>query len=91
MNEEQKKQAKEAHTKLAAWLEGVGVPANWAKVGAGLIIGAAIGMLSTCQQSCNSVPRIELTVEQIQAVETLYTAAGGEVKYRVVPVVDYKK
>ena len=40
---------------------------------------------------CNSVPRVELTVEQIQAVETLYTAAGGEVKYRVVPVVDYKK
>lgn len=41
--------------------------------------------------SCNGVPRVELTVEQIQAVETLYTAAGGEVKYRVVPVVDHKK
>ena len=40
---------------------------------------------------CTSVPRVELTVEQIQAVETLYTAAGGEVKYRVVPVVEYKK
>lgn len=40
---------------------------------------------------CNSVPRVELTVEQIQAVETLYTAAGSEVKYRVVPVVEYKK
>lgn len=40
---------------------------------------------------CKSVPRVELTVEQVQAIETLYTAAGGEVKYRVVPVVEYKK
>lgn len=40
---------------------------------------------------CTNVPSVELTVEQIQAVETLYTAAGGEVKYRVVPVVEYKK
>ena len=91
MNEEQKQKAKAAHTKLTAWLEGIGVPANWAKVGAGLTIGAAIGTLSTCQQSCNSVPRVELTVEQVQAAETIYTALGGEVKYRVVPVVEYKK
>lgn len=40
---------------------------------------------------CNSVPRVELTVEQVQAAETIYTALGGEVKYRVIPVVDYKK
>lgn len=40
---------------------------------------------------CNSVPRMELTVEQIQQVETVYTALGGEVKYRVVPVEPYKK
>lgn len=91
MNEEQKNKAKEAHGKLAAWLEGVGVPANWAKVGAGIIIGAAIGALSTCQQSCKHAPRVELTVEQVQAAETIYTALGGEVKYRVIPVVDYKK
>ena len=91
MNEEQKQKAKTAHTKLTAWLEGIGVPANWAKVCAGVIIGASIGALSTCQQSCNSVPRVELTVEQVQTAETIYTALGGEVKYRVVPVVDYKK
>lgn len=35
---------------------------------------------------CNSMPRVELTVEQVQAAETIYTALGGEVKYRVVPV-----
>ena len=40
---------------------------------------------------CNSVPRVELTVEQVQAAETIYTALGGEVRYRVIPVVDYKK
>lgn len=91
MNEEQKKKAKAAHGKLQGWLEGFGVPSNWAKVGAALVIGATIGGMSTCTQSCKHVPRVELTVEQIQAIETLYTAAGGEVKYRVVPVVEYKK
>ena len=91
MDEEQKNKAKEAHGKLAGWLEGLGVPANWAKVGAGLVIGAAIGGLSTCQQSCRTMPHVELTVEQVQAAETLYTAMGGEVKYRVIPVEDYKK
>ena len=91
MDEEQKNKAKEAHGKLAGWLEGLGVPANWAKVGAGLVIGAAIGGLSTCQQSCRTMPHVELTVEQVQAAETIYTAMGGEVKYRVIPVVDYKK
>ena len=35
---------------------------------------------------CESVPRVELTVEQVQAAETVYTALGGEVKYRVIPV-----
>lgn len=40
---------------------------------------------------CTSVPRVELTVEQVQAAETIYTALGGEVKYRVIPVVGYKK
>lgn len=91
MNEEQKSKAKAAHTKLAAWLEGIGVPANWAKVGAGIIIGAAIGALSTCQQSCKTTPRVQLTVEQVQAAETIYTALGGEVRYRVVPVENIEK
>lgn len=91
MNEELKNKAKETHGKLASWLVGLGVPANWAKVGAGIAIGAAIGGLSTCQQACKAAPRVNLTVEQVQAAETLYTAMGGEVRYRVVPVVEYKK
>jgi hypothetical protein len=91
MNEEQKNKAKEAHGKLASWLVGLGVPANWSKVGAGIIIGAGIGALSTCQQSCKNTPRVQLTVEQVQAAETIYTALGGEVRYRVIPVEDFKK
>lgn len=90
MNEEQKNKAKEAHGKLASWLVGLGVPANWAKVGAGLAIGAAIGGLSTCQQSCKTAPHATLTVEQVQAAETIYTALGGEVLYRVIPVESVK-
>ena len=91
MNEEHKTKAKEAHSKLTAWLEGIGVPANWAKVGAGIVVGGAIGCMSTCQQSCKHVPQVELTVEQVQAVETIYEVLGGEVRYRVVPVDPLKK
>ena len=40
---------------------------------------------------CNGVPQVDITSEQIQRAETIYTALGGEVKYRVVPVVEYKK
>ena len=91
MNDEQKSKAKKAHSKLATWLVGLGVPANWAKVGAGILIGAGIGALSTCQQSCKHVPQVELTVEQIQATETIYTALGGDVRYRIVPVETVQK
>lgn len=54
MNAEQKEKAKTAHGKLVGWLQGLGVPANWAKVGAGLVIGGIIGALATCQQSCTA-------------------------------------
>lgn len=54
MNAEQKEKAKTAHGKLAGWLQGWGVPANLAKVGAGLVIGGTIGALATCQQSCTA-------------------------------------
>lgn len=54
MNDTQKQHAKKTHGKLTAWLTGLGVPANWAKVGAGLIIGGTIGALATCQQSCTA-------------------------------------
>lgn len=76
MNEEQKSKAKNAHTKLAAWLVGIGVPANWAKIGAGITIGAAIGGMSTCQQSCAELPAP--TAAQVQAVHSVYHALSGE-------------
>lgn len=91
MNETQKTQAKQAHSKLTTWLTGLGVPANWAKVGSGLIIGAAIGALSTCQQSCKSAHHAGLSAEQIQAAESIYTTLGGQVRYRIIPVEPIKK
>lgn len=76
MNEKQKEKLTEAHGKVTAWLEGLGVPGNWAKVGAGLVVGAVLGGLSTCQQGCRNVPGP--TAAQVQAVHALYHAASGE-------------
>ena len=73
MNETQKEKVQEAHGRLAGWLAGLGVPANWAKVGAGIIIGAVVGALATCQPSCSRV-----TPEQLQAVHGLYHAVTGK-------------
>ena len=75
MNENQKEKAKSAHSTLTAWLTGLGVPANWAKVGAGLIVGGTIGALATCQQSCTATYTqtaagdISATVTVVQPVE----------------------
>ena len=91
MNETHKGKAQEAHSKLTTWLTGLGVPANWAKVGSGLIIGAVIGALATCQQSCNRLPS-EVTPAQIHAAHNLYHAVIGKpCPYRIIPVEDYKK
>lgn len=76
MNETQKKQVTEAHGRLAGWLAGLGVPANWAKVGAGIIIGAAIGALATCQQACEGVAPEH--VQQVQAAHELYHLVSGK-------------
>lgn len=75
MNEKQKEKAKEAHGKLASWLTGLGVPANWAKVGAGILLGAAIGALATCQQACEGVAPEH--VQQVQAAHKLYHLLSG--------------
>lgn len=76
MNEEQKNKAKAAHGKLQGLMEGWGVPSNWAKVGAALIIGAIIGGMSTCTQSCAVLPAP--TAAQLQAVHDAYHALSGE-------------
>ncbi|MBQ3144735.1 MAG: hypothetical protein IJB89_09495 [Akkermansia sp.] len=88
MNETQKNKAKETHSKLTAWLTGLGVPANWAKVGSGLIIGAVIGALSTCQQSCANLP--QPTAAQIHTAHELYHTITGK-PCHIIPVVDCKK
>ena len=60
----------------------------------GILFILAMGALAVFFSACSHVPaapHVTLTVEQVQAAETLYTALGGEVKYRVIPVVEYKK
>ena len=57
----------------------------------GILFLLSMGALAVFFSACSRVPHVELTVEQIQAVETVYTAMGGEVKYRVVPVENVKK
>lgn len=76
MTEEEKAKATAAHGKIATWLQGLGVPANWAKVGAGILVGAAAGALATCQQSCTNVP--PPNAAQIQAAHALFHAVTGE-------------
>lgn len=88
MNETQKNKAKETHSKLTAWLTGLGVPDNWAKVGSGLIIGASIGALSTCQQSCANLP--QPTAAQIHTAHELYHSITGN-PCHIIPVEPIKK
>lgn len=52
-----------------------------------LIILALVGTVVT---SCSELSDVNITAEQLQSAETIYTAAGGKVKYRVIPVSDYK-
>lgn len=90
MNEEQKNKAKATHSKLQNWLEKLGIPANWAKIGAAIIIGAAIGALSTCQQACTDIP--QPTVSQVQAVHKAYHAiTGAPCDFHLITVENIKK
>ena len=76
MTEKETEKAKTAHSKLQGWLVGLGVPANWAKVGAGVVVGAAAGLMATCQQSCTNVPAP--TAAQIQAAHAIFHVVTGE-------------
>ncbi len=96
MNEEQKTKIKEVVGKAADELSDKALAAAKEKSNRFwklllYIVGIMLAGIAALAgfTGCNSTPRV--TVEQIQAVETLYTAAGGEVKYRVIPVVEYKK
>ena len=73
MNDEQKNKARDAYGKLTGWLEGLGVPAKWAKVGAGVAIGAIIGALATCVPSCTPG-----AVHQAGLVHELYHSVTGK-------------
>lgn len=96
MKEETKEKAKDVAKELtenaAEWLKeeaksSTGI-LRWVY---GILFLLAMGALAVFFSACSRVPHVELTVEQLQAVETVYTAMGGEVKYRVVPVENVKK
>ena len=96
MKEETKEKAKDVAKELtqgaAEWLKeeakaSTGIM-RWVY---GILFILAMGALAVFFSACSRVPHVELTVEQIQAVETVYTGLGGEVKYRVMPVEPYKK
>lgn len=98
MNEEQKNQLKDSIGKLADQMSDKALASAKQQTNrlwkimlyaVGIVMAGIAAMAGFT--GCNSMPRVELTVEQVQAVETLYSAAGGEVKYRVVPVVEYNK
>lgn len=60
----------------------------------GILFILTMGALAVFFSACShmpSAPHVTLTLEKIQAVEKLYAAMGGEVKYRVVPVEAYEK
>ena len=98
MNEEQKNKIKEVVGNAADELSDKALAAakqQTNKLWQGLLycVGVALAGIAALAgfTGCTSVPRVELTVEQVQAIETLYTAAGGEVKYRVIPVENIEK
>ena len=60
----------------------------------GILFILAMGALAVFFSACShvpSAPHVTLTVEQVQAVESIYEVLGGEVRYRVVPVEPLKK
>lgn len=73
MDEKQKEEAKKAVGWLTGLLTGWGLRESWAKIAAGVLVGAAAGGLSTCQSGCNNV-----TPEQVQEVHALYHIITGE-------------
>lgn len=67
MTEEEKDKAKDAADKIKNKLISWGMPAQWARLLAAALIGAAIGALSTCQAGCG-----RLTPDQLQQAHSLY-------------------
>lgn len=99
MKEETKEKAKDVARELTHGA------AEWLKVEAksstgimrwvyGVLFILAMGAMAVFFSACSHVPaspHVTLTVEQVQAVETICEVLGGEVKYRIVPVEPLKK
>lgn len=57
----------------------------------GILFILVTGALVVFFSACSPVLDTRLSPDQVQAAETIYTALGGEVRYRVVPVEPVKK
>lgn len=98
MDKEQKEQHKNVYGRLADELSDRALAAAREKTNKFwklmlYIVGVMLAGIAALAgfTGCQNVPHVTLTVEQLQFVEDVYEIAGGEVKYRIVPVVDYKK
>lgn len=99
MKEETKDKAKDVAKELtenvAEWLKdeakaSTGVM-RWVY---GILFLLAMGALAVFFTACShvpSAPHVTLTVEQVQTAETIFTALGGDVRYRIVPVETVQK
>ena len=99
MKEETKEKAKDVAKELtenaAEWLkEEANASTGVMRWVYGILFILTMGALAVFFTACShvpSAPHVTLTVEQVQAVETIYEVFGGEVRYRVVPVEPLKK
>lgn len=97
-NSKKKEIATTIGTKAVAWLTSKGWGATLAKVTVGAVLGAAIGIaaalgMTGCRLRTDGAAAFQglNPAVQIQAAEAVYTAMGGDVKYRLVPVEESKK
>ena len=89
-NDKKKEVATSIDKKAVAWLTSKGWGATLAKVTVAAVLGAiaaALGMTG-CRLRTDGAAACQGVnpAMQIQAAEAVYTAMGGEVKYRIVPV-----
>lgn len=85
-------------SKAVAWLISKGWGSTLAKVTVGAVLGAAFGIaaalgMTGCHLRTDGAAAFQglNPAVQIQAAEAVYTAMGGDVKYRIVPVEESKK
>lgn len=97
-NSKKKEIATSIGSKAVAWLTSKGWGSTLAKVTVAAVLGAAFGIaaalgMTGCRLRTDGAAAFQglNPAVQIQAAEAVYTAMGGDVKYRIVPVEESKK